>query len=128
MAYWEGTAKFRMHTDSSLKELQLITTAMGNCLRHFADVVCSHYKTVETDSEVASRKRAEARAAKKTGMSQNTGSARKQRTFNLATFKLHNLGYYPAHIKYFGTTDSYDTRIVGFFFFLDCIMLKNDAD
>ena len=53
LAYWSGLAKFCMHTDSSLQELESATTALGNLLRHFADVVCPHYKTFETDSKVA---------------------------------------------------------------------------
>ena len=104
-----------MHTDSSLRELESATTALGNLLRHFANVVCPHYKTFETDSEVAARKRADAREAKRTGVARDSGG-RRPRTFNLATFKLHDLGYYVPHIRKFGTTDSYSTQIVRFFY------------
>ncbi|KAJ7581570.1 hypothetical protein C8J56DRAFT_1102833, partial [Mycena floridula] len=113
--YWHGLAKLRMHTDSSLAELELVTKALGNCLRHFADITCQHYKTVETDKEYSTRKRTEARAKEKSTDSAPTAekdkSARRARTFNLETTKIHQLGYYVPYIKEFGTTDSYSTQI-----------------
>ena len=99
-----------MHTDSSLEEFRTVTKALGNCLRHFAEVTCTHYNTFETDREVTARKRADAR--KNPGTSSTQGSQRRPKQFSLATFKLHALGDYVDDIKRFGTTDSYTTRTV----------------
>jgi hypothetical protein len=41
---------------------------------------------------------------------------RRQKTFNLNTYKFHALGDYAATIRQFGTTDSYTTEMVCLFF------------
>jgi hypothetical protein len=40
------------------------------------------------------------------------GGGRRQKTFNLNTYKFHALGDYAATIRQFGTTDSYTTEMV----------------
>ncbi|KII90776.1 hypothetical protein PLICRDRAFT_697259 [Plicaturopsis crispa FD-325 SS-3] len=116
--YWHSLAKLRMHTDSSLKVLDKVTVAFGQAIRHFADVTCPAFDTVETDAEYASRGRAERRRQQKAtensngqAASTNTPMGKRQRTFNLQTAKLHFLGDYGTQIRFFGTTDSYNTQI-----------------
>jgi hypothetical protein len=60
-AYWHGLGKLRMHTDSSLQVLDIITIAFGQKLRDFAEETCKNFDTVETDKEYQALKRAEAR-------------------------------------------------------------------
>ena len=51
-----------------------------------------------------------------TSNSKATGSSRR-RSFNLVTYKLHALGWYPRAIRLYGTSDNYNTQMVRFFFF-----------
>ena len=41
-AYWHGLGKLRMHTDSSLQVLDIITIAFGQKLRDFAEETCKN--------------------------------------------------------------------------------------
>ena len=50
-----------------------------------------------------------------TSNSKATGSSRHQ-SFNLVTYKLHALGWYPRAICLYGTSDNYNTQMVRFFF------------
>ncbi|KAJ7076247.1 hypothetical protein B0H15DRAFT_790815 [Mycena belliarum] len=121
--YWHSLAKLRMHTDSSLKVLEAATVLLGKQMRHFAHFTCPHFKTVETDSEYASRSRA---AARREATKANPGSnvqpsnlpnaftqtsGKRSVVFSLNTYKHHALGDYVATIRRFGTTDSYSTQI-----------------
>ncbi len=112
-----------MHTESSLKVLEQVHVALGNSIRHFADVTCSAFQTVETDKEYAARCRADNRRIAKAsgGDPPRTSTAaaslpgpggKRPRQFSLATSKLHALGDYPSQIRCYGTTDSYSTMIV----------------
>ncbi|KAJ7579392.1 hypothetical protein C8J56DRAFT_1169724 [Mycena floridula] len=118
-AYWHGLAKMRMHTESSVMVLETVTKALSNSLRHFAEVICTHYSTLETDAEFGARRRAETRRQAKAQGQQSSNAAqtpstssisKRPRIFNLSTPKLHQLGYYAPHIRLFGTTDSYSTQ------------------
>ncbi|PBK60412.1 hypothetical protein ARMSODRAFT_898121 [Armillaria solidipes] len=129
--YWHALAKLHMHTDSSLAEFRLVTTGFTNALRHFTDVTCQAFDTVETDAEYAKRKRNEARRQQKAGTTsvgtsterpdrgilpvgtstRNEGSGKRKRQFNLSTSKAHAIADYPDQIEMFGTTDSYSTQI-----------------
>lgn len=120
VCYWHGLAKLRMHSDSTLKLLNIETTGLGNSLRFFTSVICQQFDTFETPAEKAARARAIVRAGNKTGV--NTGEVKnqskdasgpKRRVFNMKTFKIHELGHYVSDIHEFGTTDSYSTQIVG---------------
>jgi hypothetical protein len=51
--------------------------------------------------------------------SQETKS-RRQRTFNLNTYKLHSLGSYTRAIHLYGSTDNYNSQTVGFCCFKYC--------
>lgn len=110
MAYWHGLAKLRMHTESSVKLLDDTFTALGVHLRHFEQVTCPKYATKETEKEYAKRIRAVSRKA--VGFSSAPTSGHKTRGFNLATIKVHLLGYYPRYIRAFGTIEMLSTMLV----------------
>lgn len=102
-SHWHGLAKMRIHTDSTLKTFSLVTTQLGDALRQFTDEVCPKYPTKDSVREARARQK-----------KSNTpgGAVRKDRTFNLKTYKVHALGDYPRTIPLFGTTDGYSTQIV----------------
>jgi hypothetical protein len=126
MATWHALAKLRIHTQTTIAELEAVTTILGIQLRHFKYQVCKEYTTYETPKEMEARKRREARnelkqqseevdgATESTKQSQlvkrQTGKVEKG--FSISTFKTHALGHYPAHIRLFGTTDSTSTQRV----------------
>jgi hypothetical protein len=92
-------------------------------MRHFKEVTCPSFNTVETDREYNARCRAAAAVEKKrsrqctnvTNTTQSTSvGGKRPKTFNLLTSKLHALGDYVNMIKMFGTTDSYSTQIVSY--------------
>ena len=115
-AYWHSLAKLRIHSETTLKVLDNVTALLAKSLRHFAQVTCPSFNTVESDHEYNARRRAaEMRTSRQTGNNMPSGPGGKRpKTFNLTTFKLHSLGDYVDTIKMFGTTDSYSTQIVGF--------------
>lgn len=122
LCYWHGLAKLRMHSDTTLKLLNTMTTRLGNSLRFFANITCQHFDTFETPAEKAAWARAGVHAARKAGMSSNEVNTQppkdaggpRQQVYNMNTFKIHELGHYSLDIRDFGTTDSYSTQIVGF--------------
>lgn len=65
LAYWQGLAKLRLHTEDTLAILDNITRSLGISLRAFKKDTCSIYKTRELPSEAASRSRREARRQQK---------------------------------------------------------------
>jgi hypothetical protein len=105
---WHSLAKLRMHTDSSLKLLDDATTCLGIALRYFTRVTCPAFATKETAAEFSKRKRREVTSITKA----SDPNARKPKTFNMRTIKLHSLGDYVSQIRRYGTTDSFDTGIV----------------
>ena len=116
-AYWHSLAKLCLHSETTLNVLDNATIILAKLLRHFAQVTCPSFATVETDHEYNARRRAADRRASrqngKAAASTDVGGKR-PKTFNLTTFKLHSLGDYVNTIKTFGTTDSYSTQIVCF--------------
>jgi len=119
LATWHAYAKLKMHTDSTLKNFDTITLALGRSIRIFRRDVCSCYDTRELPTEEAARgrrllKRSKHVMATSSGGSQvpvNTGRP-KRKPLNLSTYKLHALGDYPNTIRHFGTTDLYSTQAV----------------
>jgi hypothetical protein len=88
----------------------------AKALRHFKEVVCPCFSTVETDREYQARRRAaEQRTSRqRANAAPSTSEGGKwPKTFNLLTSKFHALGDYVNTIKMFGTTDSFSTQIVG---------------
>lgn len=121
---WHAFAKLRLHTDTTVDDLERSTTRLGESLRVFEKNVCRKYRTYDLPSEEAAHtRRKSAIAAKKTLGSQkwkekmdSTQSTHKrhQRLFQLETVKLHSLGGYAKAIRLHGTTDSYNTQTVCF--------------
>lgn len=95
-----------MHLTSTLQDLTDTTTTLGEALRSFRDDFCPNFKTKETARESQARHR---RAAKTNG---STTPGKKDKGFNLSTYKLHALGDYPETIRLFGTSDNYSTQTV----------------
>lgn len=113
--YWHSLAKLRLHSETTLNVLEHVTTIFASLLRHFAQVTCLSFTTVETDHEYNARRRAaDRRASKGKAAAPTSAGGKRPKTFNLNTFKLHSLGDYVTTIKMFGTTDSYNTQIVCF--------------
>ncbi|KAJ3558432.1 hypothetical protein NM688_g934 [Phlebia brevispora] len=112
MAYFHCLAKMRLHTDTSVALLDQAYSVMASHLRHFQMVVCPHFQTKETLRECAARVRAQANSGAVRGRpSVESSSARKPRSFNMSTIKMHLLGYYAIYIPLYGTTDGYSTKI-----------------
>ncbi|KAH7917181.1 hypothetical protein BV22DRAFT_1052620, partial [Leucogyrophana mollusca] len=113
-AHWHALAKLRMHTDETLDLLDSVTAAIGQQLRHFEKHTCAAFVTQELKREAERRQRRQSRSS--SGNGNATGSmlrgrpARRRKTFNLQTYKLHSLGDYSSSIRKFGTTDSYSTE------------------
>lgn len=106
LATWLSLAAMNIHTDSSLRLLDITTTALGAGLRHFVGVTCPQFKTVETGSEYSKRCR------RQTANASRESVGRQPKTLSLKTIKLHFLGDYVECIKSFGTTDNYTSAIV----------------
>lgn len=114
-ASWHAMAKLRMHTDETLKLLDNTTVRLGKQLRHFASQTCIAFKTQELKREAERRQRHQLKSQAGNGEAAASmpQAARRPKTFNLQTYKLHALGDYSASIRKFGTTDSYSTEPVG---------------
>lgn len=106
LSHFHSLAKLRMHTDSSLAELEDSIRALGSCLRHLAEVVCPRYATFETAKELGARQR---QAAKKG----TAAGPRKAKAYSTRTYKLHAIGHYPWCIRRVGPTDGISTQRVG---------------
>ena len=109
---WHALAKLHVHTDTSLRLLDMATTALGNALRYFAWVTCPTFKTFETSEEYAKRQRQQAAAVSPTSSATPSSTGRQPRTFSLSTIKLHFFGDYVSCIKMYGTTDNYNSALV----------------
>jgi len=127
-ATWHALAKLRLHSESTLSELETSTERLGSLLRKFKHDVCSAYHTRDLPSEEAARGKREARqAAKKSqteSATQSTTSnpagvgkptkktATKFPEFNMETYKMHSLGDYLTTIRGFGTIDNTSSQAV----------------
>ena len=141
---WHGLAKLRLHTESTIINLENSITRLGEILHKFSGTVCPAYATYDLPSEEAARVRRKATAAKnakaqspkkkkkksnqqpviekkKAVLAKSEGdgptsnlksSSCHQRSFNLVTYKLHALGWYPRAIRLYGTSDNYNTQTV----------------
>jgi hypothetical protein len=116
-AQWHGIAKLRMHTDQTLHMLDEITVRLGTEFRAFTEKTCPAFTTRELDREVAARQRRQQAQAKITDKAPNpftssNAGGRRNKTFNLHTYKFHSLGDYASTIRRFGSADSYSTEPV----------------
>lgn len=55
LAEWHALAKLRMHTESTLTQMEKVTTILGRQLRDFSNITCNAFKTTELPKEAASR-------------------------------------------------------------------------
>jgi hypothetical protein len=110
-AEWHAFAKLRMHTDSTLEHLDVLTKEFGCLMRQFRDLTCSQFRTAELPREVAARNRQQQRD-QATGRVPSALSESGFKTLNLATIKFHSLGDYVRTIQMFGCTDSFSTQLV----------------
>ena len=116
---WHGLAKLRLHTETTVCDLEHSTTRLGHLLRKFQNDVCSVYQTFDLPAEEAARVRRKAAAAKTgettvqtTKKVKESSGSRKVRKFNLNTYKIHSLGGYAKAIRLFGTADGYNSQTV----------------
>jgi hypothetical protein len=93
---------------------------MTDQFRVFTLETCSKIVTYELKSEQDARNRQTSRArangpnkGKEPRRDEGESSGRRQRNFNIQTYKFHALGDYVDTIKVFGTTDSFSTEVVG---------------
>ena len=118
LSTWHGLAKLRLHTETTVTDLEHSTTRLGQVLREFKNKVCSAYATTELPSEEAARIRRKASAAKKQVVQPAPSAVpkapqpRNHRDFSLSTYKLHALGHYVAAIRLYGTSDNFNSQIV----------------
>ena len=105
LAEWHALAKLQLHTEDSLKLLELSLKQLTKQLQQFVKVTCAAFETKELPVEAAARRRREITQAK------NPNSPC-PKSFNLLTYKFHALGDYVQTIRLFRTTDSYSTQIV----------------
>jgi len=59
-AEWHSFAKLRVHTDSTLKHLEMLTKEFGNLMQQFRDLTCSKFTTTELPRESCHAKQAAA--------------------------------------------------------------------
>jgi hypothetical protein len=118
LATWHALAKMRVHLTSTLAHLQQATRNLGFALRVFVTELCNKVKTRETERE----QRARADRAERKGKNP-TQSARKERKFNLSTYKLHSLGDYVRYIILFGGSDGWSTQVVSI-----CLLCASQAN
>lgn len=120
LAVWHALAKLRLHTSTTVSNLEGETNALGKIVRHFVKVTCVAFDTKELPGEKQqrARRKAMADAAKKGARPPVAAAAASQpsesesKILNLLTYKFHALGDYAKTILRFGTTDSYSTQIV----------------
>ncbi|KAG6895033.1 hypothetical protein C0992_003455 [Termitomyces sp. T32_za158] len=119
LAEWHALAKLRLHTETTLQQLESCTSDLGRLLRKFSNYVCPKFDTRELPREEAARGRRKAREYKhqpssnaKPASDQDSTTCKgpPKKTFNMQTYKLHSLGDYVSTIRRFGTTDSYSTQ------------------
>lgn len=114
----------RLHTDSTLDDLENITTQLGSSVRLFKKRTCAEWKTFELPREARARARREHRQAQKAATVTNTekdssntvpttgATQSKPKPFNDSTYKLHRLPDYPRTIRHIGTYELFSAQRV----------------
>jgi hypothetical protein len=112
-AEWHAFAKMRLHTETTLKHLEDLTTELGKLMRDFEHSTCSKFQTFELPREVEAWKRREdaQRLGSDSVSASNTGGIRKK-TLNLFTYKWHALADYVPSIRLFGGVDGFSSQLV----------------
>jgi hypothetical protein len=121
LATWHALAKLRLHTESTVRELEYSTTRLGRQLRKFTNSTCEEFTTVNLPSEEVARGRRKARR-NPTGSTTQTATQTRKGTqkakgpkackFNMWTYKMHAIGDYIRFIRLFGPSDGYSTQTV----------------
>lgn len=70
LAYWQGLAKLRLHTEKTLDVLDSVTRTLGMALRAFKKETCTKFDTKELPKEAAARQRREAKLTAKQSSSE----------------------------------------------------------
>jgi hypothetical protein len=112
VAEWHAFAKMRLHTETTLKHLEALTTELGKLMRDFEHSTCSQFQTFELPHEVEARKRQEARRLALGVDSVPSTGGKHTKTLNLFTYKWHALGDYVPTIRLFGGTDGFSSQLV----------------
>jgi hypothetical protein len=108
--------KLRLHTETTLRDLENATIRLGQILRTFKNTTCATYETHELPMEEAARGRRQATLSAKCKPTTTTTSTKKKKEFNLETYKFHSLGNYAQSIRMFGATDNTSTQQVNIFY------------
>ncbi|KAI0048530.1 hypothetical protein FA95DRAFT_1033303 [Auriscalpium vulgare] len=90
------------------------TDGLGEFLRLFKTLICDETRTRKLPKEVAVRRRAAARRATAQGETINSVAnppQGKRRDFNTSTYKMHTFPDYASTIRFFGTTDNYNSQM-----------------
>lgn len=122
MATWHALAKLRLHTETTISDLEGSSTRLCALLRKFKKEVCSKYQTKDLPAEVHARGRRAAKNAKKAAESGQSTSATsdgrpKVREFNMNTYKIHAIPDYAASIRKYGTIDNTSSQMASSLFF-----------
>ncbi|TFK50717.1 hypothetical protein OE88DRAFT_1630361 [Heliocybe sulcata] len=111
LAEWHASAKLRLHTESTLQQLESSTSYLGTQLHHFVNNTCPCFDTKELPREEAARARRKQRAAHSSvAATPAAPGGHKRKTLNLSTCKCHALGDYANQIRAFGTSDGISTQ------------------
>ncbi|EJD49365.1 hypothetical protein AURDEDRAFT_59554, partial [Auricularia subglabra TFB-10046 SS5] len=103
-ARWYTLLNLSMHTDSTLRQLDDVTSDVGNMMRRFQVTSAEKFQARETPAEAARRVRAaQSRGAK------NVSSRRRPKILNLSTYKFHSMGHCVKAISHVGVTPNYTT-------------------
>ena len=121
LATFHALAKLRLHTETTILDLEGSTTRLGECMRRFEKFVCSKYNTKELPSELAARTRRQQRKALQKPTTTPAPTRKdpatkgpQQRKFNLETYKYHALGDYAISIRLHGPLDGYSSQLVSY--------------
>jgi hypothetical protein len=87
LAYWQGLAKLRLHTEKTLDILDSVTRALGMALRAFKKETCSKFDTKELPKEAAARQRRETKLATKQSSSAKTAKGTEKEVESTAKSK-----------------------------------------
>ena len=113
LAEWQGYAKLRLHTESTLNEFVEVCGRLGKLLRKFLRTTCQRYITKELPSEISARGRRTALLAAKGITPKHTPNKEpKVVTLNVSTYKAHSLPDYLMTVRALGTTDNFSTQMV----------------
>ena len=101
-----------MHPDCTLDIMECTTMRLAQQMRRFSSGTCLAFTTKELHHEAESRQQRGAQGGTNKTAYSLAVDARRPKTFNLCTYKIHTFGDYHNQIKMFSTTDSFSTQLV----------------